>query len=971
MEDLIRSLRALGLRPPSGELLVELLSSADGEPAQQKRLADLLALEKLTTNNDDEDGDSDEDEDIFITPDVVRGALLSLLDAFSRTLARARDLHRREYQAFVSSNNNNSSSSNAAPAPAAQPRRPAKAVPRAALLQRQNADIRRAQEEYHAILHSAHGVAPEPIPRLILDGPPYFTATTPLSQLRRIGIADFHAPPVHFSGRYLLCRVISPPLVYVGCTLVVDDPAGLATPLSIAHFTSNINLPPKHEGTASLLPLGTVLAVREPYVSSNHHISAGGPIQGKAATGVRVSSLTDIVVLDPDEDAEHRELLRDVHWELDIAQVLGDGERQRPPSWLREGPCTRRLRRSRSGSSSSSQGTATTADSTLSQLETFLQERRPGAAYRELTAARRRSLLPDVHKEGEEQQRQHTQAQRLVQQQVINLEARTLHALRAYDALRALKGAVDRTDIYSFPEDQSTLLQNAAVLRAPSQSPSSSSAQPTKSLIQDLYKLDRTPTALTPQMELYGPDYIHPSLAIASTPNAGRGMVTTADIPAGEVLLCCAAVEPCFAEDGDWAGVQVLRLGLAGGQVDGGHENDGGAEGVSVTTTQVMACTRLIHALIDRPELQHAVLGLTAGPHLPYSSFAQRESYPLITEAVLDGDEALAGYVLPDIDARYLDGVLQHNAFGPGRDVDVDLGVPLVPLTGDSVRSKRGEGKQKRKRRRPPAASSDLARASMPLPLAAILNHACLPNVSSIFLGSSILITSLVPLCEGVELVHSYVSGERPLLVRRAQLGKHGFECGCGLCLCERGEEGEGGEKVGLGRKRVEVGAGKMGAVVERSRMVAKNRRAGLLIAKDGGEGEEEEDLGLAFEGIVREIESTYAPARGSLWDAGSGRGQEVVLKPELFEPFVHLARCRRRKVGTWWISVQCEIKALRSVGAIVDPSWMVDSEAEILERASAADTDKEEKPILILIRAPVLRLVDSQRALVRIARMM
>ncbi|KAE8231364.1 hypothetical protein CF326_g3620 [Tilletia indica] len=148
-----------------------------------------------------------------------------------------------------------------------------------------------------------------------------------------------------------------------------------------------------------------------------------------------------------------------------------------------------------------------------------------------------------------------------------------------------------------------------------------------------------------------------------------------------------------------------------------------------------------------------------------------------------------------------------------------------------------------------------------------------------------------------------------------------------------------------------------MGAVVERSRMVVKNRRAGLVLR-----GEEEDDVEGAFEGIVREVEGTYDVSRGGIWDVAD-RGR-VVLKPELFDPYVHLARHRRRKVGAWWESVQCEIKALRSVGAILDPSWMVDSEAEWIGRATST---VNEKPILI--QAPILRLVDAQRALVRIAR--
>ncbi|KAK0538284.1 hypothetical protein OC842_001347 [Tilletia horrida] len=999
MEDLVRSLRTLGLRPPSGSLLVDLIE-ADADPEAQKRLADLLALEKLTTTNDDgeEDGGESDDEDVFITPDVVRGALLSLLDSFSRTLARARELHKREHAAYVAAVASSASSS--VPVPAAAPdsetadkgtgqaKAKAKAkdkskggkaaaggamkvkpVPRAALLNRQSSDIRRAQEEYDALFAICTGTGegrtntkaaaaaadPQPIPRLILEGAPFFTSTTPLAQLERMGIADFQAP-MHFRGRYLLCRIISAPLLYVGCTFIVDDPAGAATPLSIAHFTSRLNLRPGSPHLTALLPPGTILAIREPYVSTNHHVSAGGPILGKAATGVRVSSPTDVVVLEPGN-----EVLRGVEWKVGLAEVLGassEVEAQvRPHKWMREGACSRLVRAQEQEQKQDTENWRPTAEATLAQLRDFLEESRPGAAYRELVAARQLGVLADPAQDG-------------IGQDLVDLEARILHSLRAYCGLRALAERCQASGL-SLPAEQRAILERAPAFRGTSSS--SPSQEPTQALVQALYTLDRTPTESTPTPELYGQDYISPALAIAPIPGAGRGLLTTRDVAPGELLLCCTAVEPCFAEDERWAGVQVLRLGLSVEHAEG-EEGDivgAGAEGVSVTTTQVMACTRLVHALVDRPELCHAVLGLTAGPHTPDSSFARRETYPLVTEALLDPTQALEAYIRPNVDAKYVDGVLQHNAFGPGRDVDVDLSVPIP--SPDSRASAEANGPKRSKRpRRPPPASADLARASMPHPLPAILNHRCIPNVSSVFLGSAILTRALIPLPHGTEIVHQYVSGERAFSIRSAHLSKHGFACACVLCVAERAE---GREVV---RRRVQVREGRMGGVVERARMLFKNRRAGLVRgpAEEGTEQEEREreeeaerDVGRAFEGIVEEIEATYDPARGSLdppVSASASPGDrtaedKVILKPELFDPLVMLARHHRRAAKTWWEAVQCEIKALRSVGALIHPAWICTNKDTALSRAIA------EEPILK--QAPVLRLVDSQRALLRIAR--
>ncbi|KAL9933410.1 hypothetical protein V8E36_007586 [Tilletia maclaganii] len=440
------------------------------------------------------------------------------------------------------------------------------------------------------------------VPRLILEGGPYFTSTTPLEKLERMGIADFQAPR-RFSGRYLLCRVISAPLLYVGCTFIIDDPSGLATPLSIAHFQSSLNLPPLSPTLAALLPRGTILAIREPFVSLNHHISTGGPIQGKAAAGVRVSSPTDVVVLEAGD-----ERLRGVEWKVPLAEVLGSESKSkeeegvqsgvRPHEWMREGPCVLLAK------GKVTEAERPTARSALANLERLLAESRPGAAYRELIAARRLGVLPrlgqDIHGNGISSPTE----EQVSLQHVVDVEARILHALRAYNGLRDLHHSTKLLNL-AMPDAQRHVLEQIPRYRPQSTDEYSmdSGSIPSQDLVQALYTLDRTPSALNPIPELYGQDYISSALSVTPIPNAGRGLVTNRDVAPRELLLCCNAVEPCFAEDERWAELQVLRLGLA--EDDGGEGSGGGgggvvAEGVSVTTTQVMACTRLVHALVDR-----------------------------------------------------------------------------------------------------------------------------------------------------------------------------------------------------------------------------------------------------------------------------------------------------------------------------------------------------------------------------------
>ncbi len=180
----------------------------------------------------------------------------------------------------------------------------------------------------------------------------------------------------------------------------------------------------------------------------------------------------------------------------------------------------------------------------------------------------------------------------------------------------------------------------------------------------------------------------------------------------------------------------------------------------------------------------------------------------------------LEGSTRPPIDSSYVDGVLRFNAFGPAANPG-----------GKSSSS---------------SPDSELTRSTMVHPLPAILNHACLPNVSSVFFGDLVTTRALHPLKKGTEIMHQYVKGEQPWLIRRSQLSKHGFKCGCGICVLD---ERDGEDKV---RERGQVIGGSLSMLQERSRIVLKSSSS-----PQEKETEDHRDLAESLGEMIDKVQST------------------------------------------------------------------------------------------------------------------
>ncbi|SPO22068.1 uncharacterized protein UTRI_02070_B [Ustilago trichophora] len=875
MEDLLRALRNIGLSLPDHEQLLQL---SDPDSEIQDNLARHLSLTPAKNDlvpdesdeaatDDNKDGEEDDDEDLALDPlvdaDLFKGAVQALLENYNKSIDKERDALRKEKEAL------------SAP-------KKLKPVPLKALLARQAAEIKKRQEEVYIAGHDPESGRKRRrlyLPRQTFDGVGSYASDKPLDQLTQLD-ADELETPKRFEGRYILCRVASSLNLYIGCTFIGVLPSGNALPISIAHFTSNLHL--NGSQLDAYLPVGTVIAIREPFVSLNH-FAKGGPCQGgKSVPGIRVDTPTDVHILDRLSEADAK-LLDATTWSVDVAQDAADhfddadSLLKDSPSacntrgclWLQDGPLSRIVASSTPAQleghlqSLDEVQRNTLSERTRSLIRSFLAENRPGAAHRELCAARVLGLPLSTSSDS-------SAAEDLeLEGQVLYKKCDFEHSRLAFEAA-----------LFSYSPSQRISAQDRIheTLTAVRSAQKASAFGPTHENVWGYYYDSQS--YATPRFDIQ--DWFGP-IAIENIPGAGRGLVLTRDVEEGELLLCCKAAASSYAAEAGCRGVHLLRYSVE--------------SGVTSTTTQVLAATKSIHAMVDRPnELTLPIMGLTAGPGVEYSKWVG-ETYPAppkrsYTDAAspadqiehlvqvcqsklnLDSDEqrkwretVLHGANRPSINSSYVDGVLRFNAFGPAAN-------PGGKSSSDDAPQ-----------------DSELTRSTMVHPLPAILNHACLPNVSSVFFGDIVTTRALHPLQKGTEIMHQYVKGEQPWLIRRSQLSKHGFKCGCGICVLD---ERDGEEKV---RERGQIIGGSLSMLQERSRIVLKSSTPAQADKEDL---EDHRDLAESLEEMIEKVQATY--------DA-----QRPILRPDLMKIYQLLAL--HQSQYDMEAAVKSELKALESIG--------------------------------------------------------
>src|SRR5207248_9157266 len=106
-------------------------------------------------------------------------------------------------------------------------------------------------------------------------------------------------------GRFLLCRVIEKCMKFMALTTIVEDPEGDVERLALYNWAPQSSELMSIDKASSYLPVGTILAVKNPYYK----------IAGDGLTIIRSDNPAEIEVINRDS-----ELLRDIKWLAGILQ---------------------------------------------------------------------------------------------------------------------------------------------------------------------------------------------------------------------------------------------------------------------------------------------------------------------------------------------------------------------------------------------------------------------------------------------------------------------------------------------------------------------------------------------------------------------------------------------------------------------------------------------------------------------------
>jgi hypothetical protein len=183
MDDLLRSLRNLGLKAPDSSQLLELLDEDDQVRA---RLVKVISLGSL----DLQDGGGGGGAAALMGQELLEEAVKALLGNFQVSIKKQQLVAERERLGGV---------------------KKIKWPPRKALLARQTSALQRLERERQE--------SPTYRPRLVFDSSESYCSTSKLEQLRNMQCTDLKEAPKRYTGSYLLCRVVSPLLLYAGVTL--------------------------------------------------------------------------------------------------------------------------------------------------------------------------------------------------------------------------------------------------------------------------------------------------------------------------------------------------------------------------------------------------------------------------------------------------------------------------------------------------------------------------------------------------------------------------------------------------------------------------------------------------------------------------------------------------------------------------------------------------------------------------------
>ncbi|KAG8995510.1 hypothetical protein FRB90_000169 [Tulasnella sp. 427] len=247
-------------------------------------------------------------------------------------------------------------------------------------------------------------------------------------------------------------------------------------------------------------------------------------------------------------------------------------------------------------------------------------------------------------------------------------------------------------------------------------------------------------------VEMYNTSLSNPRLDVAdykgdievvaiSSRGGGRGVVTTADVVAGQLLVVSKAFVSAFPEDCDPPEILLIQNLI---------------KMVAQHGCGALLGTKVAERIAGDPSCAQLVYDLYAGP-----SFPSPPSSYVMDRAPSNGIERYLNFDVP-VDISRIEGVLSFNAFRPS-------GLPL-----------------------PSKKESDHPDALFLLP--SLFNHSCDPNAAWVCIGDIMVVRATRDISKGSEVLISYRPGESSFIKRQEKLKHYFGKCTCGLCALDRAD---------------------------------------------------------------------------------------------------------------------------------------------------------------------------------------
>ncbi|RDL33831.1 SET protein [Venustampulla echinocandica] len=501
----------------------------------------------------------------------------------------------------------------------------------------------------------------------------YSPSSVPLDDLQKISLDDLKLE-THHRGCFVTGMTITPPYQFSETITIIQDESGSVASL-ILGFQDDSLL-----NSGASLPQNSTVAIKEPYVQMNED----------SGYVIRVDHPSDIAVLRGDDPAVSM-----------IMQFVAEKKEISPMEWKKEGDRAYLERKYSSAIECYTQA----IDAGLKECDqTFVNDAYRKRAFANLAAESFQNAKADILSSCPEE---------AVDSKACFTIGRAAYELREYEESKNyFEKALQAT-----PNDVKARKEyNRALARIGEQESGNYDFEKMIASVSDRHvRLDHA-------------DFNKTS-AIGPTAYAGRGVFTTRDVQAGEIILCEKAFCLPNMYSGDGPTDSVLYNFNNGSQTR--------------KFAQVALFQQLVQKLYKNPHLNQRLLELYAGD---YERSGKEGD-------MVDG--------VPIVDSFLIEAIRIKNCFSSPR-----ISRNLM-------------------KRAPPVQEKELTSAVWTR--AAYTNHSCVPNCGRAFIGDMIVVRALHFLPAGTEVTDQYLSPDASFMYRRNMFPQSwGFDCACPLCSAEK-----------------------------------------------------------------------------------------------------------------------------------------------------------------------------------------